>query len=163
MHDANKTFTNIRYQAGQKHIPVGRIRNTDKLLPQPIRNKITHTNLTSKNMPQDPSIPELNKEISTLISTNKTEIWREHIEKPWDLQLHKHLLEHYTRTCPQTTTTAGQQLHNIQGQHTHQPQRHCKCLQQTVHPHYSSQDQHHKQKNHEESTQSTTNTDKHHN
>ena len=59
---------------------------------------------------------------------------------------HKHLLEHNTRSNPQTTTTAGQQLHNIQGQHTHQPQRHCKCLQQTVHQHHSSQDQHHKQK-----------------
>ena len=40
--------------------------------------------MTSKNTPQHPSIPELNKEISTLISTNKTDIWREHIEKPWD-------------------------------------------------------------------------------
>ena len=60
----------------------------------------------------------------------------------------KYLLEHYTRTSPQTTTTAGQQLHNFQGQHTHQPQKHCKCLQQTVHQHYSPQDQHHKQKNH---------------
>ena len=84
IHDANKTFTNILYQAGKKHIPVGRIRNTDKLLPQDIRNKIRHRNWTSKNTPQHPSIPELNKEISTLISTNKTEIWREHIEKPWD-------------------------------------------------------------------------------
>ena len=26
----------------------------------------------------------LNKEISTLISTNKTDIWKEHIEQPWD-------------------------------------------------------------------------------
>ena len=84
IHDANKTFTNILYQAGKKYIPVGRTRNTDKLLPQDIRSKITHRNWTSKNTPQHPSIPELNKEISTLISTNKTEIWREHIEKPWD-------------------------------------------------------------------------------
>ena len=48
IHDANKTFTNILYQAGKKHIPVDRIRNTDNLLPQPIRNKIEHRNLTSK-------------------------------------------------------------------------------------------------------------------
>ena len=40
--------------------------------------------MTSKNAPQDPNIPELYKEISTLIHTNKTYIWREHIEKPWD-------------------------------------------------------------------------------
>ena len=84
IHDANKTFTNILYQAGKKHIPVGRIRNRNKLLPHPIRNKIAHKNLTSKNTPQDPNIPELNKEISTLINTNKTDSWREHIEKPWD-------------------------------------------------------------------------------
>ena len=84
IHDANKTFTNILYQAGKKHIPVGKIRNTDKLLPQDIRNKIRQRNWTSKNTPQHPSIPELNKEISNFISTNKTEIWREHIEKPWD-------------------------------------------------------------------------------
>ena len=31
---------------------------------------------------------------------------------------------------------------------THQPQRHCKCLQQTVHQHYSSRDQHHRRRNH---------------
>ena len=108
IHDANKTFTNILYQAGKKHIPVGRIRNTDKLLPQDIRNKIRQRNWTSKNTPQHPSIPELNKEISTLISTNKTEIWREHIEKPWDHRKNTHLLEYYTRTSTQTTTTAGQ-------------------------------------------------------
>ena len=61
IHDANKTFTNILYQAGKKHIPVGKIRNTDKLLPQDIRNKIRQRNWTSKNTPQHPSIPELNK------------------------------------------------------------------------------------------------------
>ena len=44
IHDTNKTFTNILYQAGRKHMPVGRISNTDKFLPQPIRNKITHRN-----------------------------------------------------------------------------------------------------------------------
>ena len=48
IHDANKTFTNILYQAGKKHIPVGKIRNTDKLLPQDIRNKIRQRNWTSK-------------------------------------------------------------------------------------------------------------------
>ena len=84
IHDANKTFTNILYQAGKKHIPVGRIRNADELLPQPICNKIARRNLTSKNTPQDHSIPELNKEIYTLISTNKIDIWKEHIETPWD-------------------------------------------------------------------------------
>ena len=57
---------------------------TQTIYRQSICNKITHRNLTSKNKPQDPSIPELNKEISTLISTNKTDIWKEHIEKPWD-------------------------------------------------------------------------------
>ena len=30
------------------------------------------------------NMPVLNKEISTLINTNKTDIWREHIQKPWD-------------------------------------------------------------------------------
>ena len=84
IHDANKTFTNLLYQSGKKHIPVCRIRNTDKLLPQSIHNKIAHRNLTSKNTPQGPNIPELDKEISTLIYTNKTDIWRERIEKPWD-------------------------------------------------------------------------------
>ena len=72
IHDANKTFTNILYQAGKKHIPVGKIRNTDKLLPQDIRNKIRQRNRTSKNTPQHPSIPELNKYIQfeNAISSN---------------------------------------------------------------------------------------------
>ena len=48
IHDAKKTFTNTLYQAGNQHIPVGKIRNTDKLLPYPIRNKIAHRNITSK-------------------------------------------------------------------------------------------------------------------
>ena len=68
IHDANKTFTNILYQAGKKYTPVGRIRNTDKLLPQD--NKIRHRNWTSKNTPQHPSIPELNKELQTTQPTS---------------------------------------------------------------------------------------------
>ena len=114
IHDANKTFTNILYQTGKKHITVGRIHNTDKLLPQLIRNKIAHRNLTSKNTPQDPSIPELNKEISTLRSTNKDRnLGGTHRKTMGPQKKHKHLLEHYSRSNSQTTTTAGQQLHNI--------------------------------------------------
>ena len=72
------------WHSGKRHIPVGKIRNTDKFLPQDIRNKIRQRNWTSKNTPQHPSMPELNGEISTLMGTDKTEVWREHVEKPWD-------------------------------------------------------------------------------
>ena len=153
IHDANKTFTNILYQAGKKHIPVGRIRNTDKLLPQPRQTPTTthmQQNCTQKLDKQKHATrsqytgvkqrylhPHKHKQDRNLEGTHRKTMGPQ--------KKHKHLLEHNTRSSPQTTTTAGQQLHNIQGQHTHQPQRHCKCPQQTVHEHYSSQDQHHKQ------------------
>ena len=86
IHDKNQDIHQHTIPSRQKkNIPVGRICKTDKLLPYPIRNKIAHRNTTSKNTPQDPTKPELNKEISTLINTYKTDSWRprEHI-KTWD-------------------------------------------------------------------------------
>ena len=77
IHDANKTFTNILYQAGRQD-------SQHRQTPTTTHTQQAQRNLTGKNTPQDPCIPELNKEISTLISTNKTEIWKEHIENPWD-------------------------------------------------------------------------------
>ena len=132
----------------KKHITVGRIRNTDTpTTPHSQQNSIrkldkqkhaTRSQYTGVN--QRYLHPHKHKQDRYIEGTNRKTMGSQ--------KKHKHLLEHYTRTSPQTTTTSGQQLHNIQGQHTHQPQRHCKCLQQTVHQHYSSQDQHHKQKNH---------------
>ena len=48
VHDAGRTFTNILCQAGRRHMPVGRIRDTGRFLPQPIRYRIEHRNLTGK-------------------------------------------------------------------------------------------------------------------
>ena len=155
IHDANKTFTNILYQAGKKHIPVGRIRNTDNLLPQPIRNKIAHRNLTSKNTPHDPSIPELNKEISTIINTNKTEIWREHIEKPWD---HRRNKSTYWNTIHGLAHKRQPQQDNTQMNPKDIASAFNKQFINTI-PHKTNTTN----RKSLGSTQSTANTDKHHN
>ena len=121
IHDANKTFTNILYQAGKKHIPLGRIRNTDKLLPHPIPNKISHSHLTSQNTPQDPNHYTGVKQRDLHPHKHKQDRYLEgtHRKTMGSQTKHKHLLEHNTRSSTQTTNTTGQQLHNIKKTHTH--------------------------------------------
>ena len=111
----DKTFTNILYQAGKKHIPVGRIRNTDKLLTQPIHNKIAHRNLTSKKQATRSQYTGV-KQRDIHSHKHKQDRYLEGIHRKTmrSQTKHKHLLEHNTRSSTQTTTTTGQQLYNIQ-------------------------------------------------
>ena len=54
---------------------------------QNTRHKIEHRNNIRAQNASDPSISELNSEITSLIQTPKYDIWREHLDTHWD---HKH-------------------------------------------------------------------------
>ena len=58
-----------------------------QLLPEHIRHKNEHKNNIRAQNASDPSISGLNYEITFLIQTQKTDIWREHLDTHCD---HKH-------------------------------------------------------------------------
>ena len=70
--------------ADKHHIPKGKINTHHTPLPEHIVNKITIRNTTRATNPKDPSIEQLNKEINKLISTHKTNKWREKLNGKWD-------------------------------------------------------------------------------
>ena len=51
----------------------------------------TQNNIRAQNA-SDPSISELNTEITSLIQTHKSDIWRKHIDTHWDLKHNTHTL-----------------------------------------------------------------------
>ena len=87
IHTANTIFANIILHADKHNIPKGKIHSTCKLLQEHIRHKIEHRNNIRAQNASDPSISELNSEITSLIQTHKSDIWREHLDTHWD---HKH-------------------------------------------------------------------------
>ena len=88
IHTANTIFTNTILHAHKHNIPKGKIHLTCKLLPEQIRHKIEHKNNIRAQNASDPSISEVISEITSLIQTYKTDIWREHLDTHWD---HKHI------------------------------------------------------------------------
>ena len=96
IHTANTIFTNIIH-ADKHNIPKGKIHSTCKLLPEHITHTIEHRNNIRAQNASDPSISEFNSEITSLILTHKSDIWREHLDTHWD---HKqdthHLWKQYT-------------------------------------------------------------------
>ena len=86
-HTANKTFTDIILHADKHHIPKGKMQSNCKLLPEHIRHKITIRDTLRSHNSCDPTLKDLNLEITTLIQEHKTNLWREHLNKHWD---HKH-------------------------------------------------------------------------
>ena len=84
IHTANTIFKNIILHTDKHNISKGKIHVTCKLLPD---TKIQHRKNTRAQNAFDPSISELNSEITSLIQTHKSDIWREHLDTHWD---HKH-------------------------------------------------------------------------
>ena len=92
IHTANTIFTNIILHEDKHNIPKGKIPSTCKLLPGQIRHKIEHRNNIRAQHASDPSISELNSEITSLIQTHKSDIWREHLNTHWDRKYNTHTL-----------------------------------------------------------------------
>ena len=99
---------------------------------------------------KDSSIPKNYRPISLLCHTYK--LYERMILNRIAHAIEQHLIKEQTgfisaKSCTSQLLNLTQHMDDgyEEGMIT-QPQRHCKCLQQTVHQHYSSQDQHHKQK-----------------
>ena len=84
IHTANTIFI---LHTDKHNIPKSKIHSTCKLLLEHIRHKLTHRNNIRAQNTSDPSISELNSEITSLIQTHKSDIWREHLYTHW---VHKH-------------------------------------------------------------------------
>ena len=111
VHTANNILTNIILNADKHHIPKGKIRNNQKLLPQDIRDLITLRDSTRTNDHKDPRIPDLNADIDRRIQEHKTDIWKKHLEDDWDHRTNTHTLwktiaglNNKKPTHPQNTT-----------------------------------------------------------
>ena len=95
IHTANTIFTNIILHADKQNIPKGKIHSTCKLLPEHLSHNIEHRNNIRAQNASDPSISELNSEITSFIQTHKSDIWREHLDTHWD---HKHNIQTLWKT-----------------------------------------------------------------
>ena len=64
--------------------------STCKRLPEHIRHKIEHRNNIRAQNSRDLSISELNSEITSLIQTHKSDIWREHLDTHTGITINTH-------------------------------------------------------------------------
>ena len=69
------------------------------LLPEHIRHKLEHKNNIRAQTANDPSISKLNSEITYLIQTHKSDIWREHLDTLGSQTQHAYSLEDNTWIC----------------------------------------------------------------
>ena len=108
-HTANRSFTNIILMAGKHNIPKGKMHSNCRLLPEDIVCKITQRNNIRRANTCDPDLKLLNEELPTCKNTNKTNIWKEHLDAHCDHR-HTHSLEDHngisSRAPPHTLNTS---------------------------------------------------------
>ena len=141
IHTANTIFTNFIIHADKHNISKGKIHSTCKILPEHIKHKIKHRNNIRAQNASDPSISELNPEITSLIQTHKSDIWREHLDTHWDHKHNTHTLWN-TRISQQNTNTTQQQHNHFQREDSHITHTYSKRIQQTIHQHSQTQNKH---------------------
>ena len=101
------------------NMPKGKIHSTSKLLPKHRRHKIEHRNNIRAQNASDPSISELNSEITTPIQTHKSDIWREHLDTHWDHKHNTHTLWKTIHGLANKKPTPPKQHHNFQRENIH--------------------------------------------
>ena len=94
VHTAGTIFTNIFLHADKHNIPKGKIHSICKLRQEHMRYKTEQRNSIRTQNPSDPSISELSSEITSLIHTHKSVIWRKHLDTYWDHKHNTHTLRH---------------------------------------------------------------------
>ena len=84
VHVANKILTNAILSADKHHIPKGKIKNNNLLLPESIRTMITERDSIRQANPKDTRLKNLNDEIDKSIQAHKSSIWKEKMDQNWD-------------------------------------------------------------------------------
>ncbi len=79
VHSAEKFFRNTVLNAARKFIPAGRIPKTFNALPTEAARLIDERDDIRKTNPADDRIPDMNKNINTLINEHRKEKWKEHL------------------------------------------------------------------------------------
>ena len=74
---ANNILTNLILNADKHNIPKGKIKSHNILQPKEIRDKIDERNKLRNLNYKDPTIQDLNSEITKMIQDNKTKLWKE--------------------------------------------------------------------------------------
>ena len=98
--------------------------------------QIEHRNNIRAQNASDPSISELNSEITSLIQIHKSEIWREHLDTHWD---HKHNTHTLWKTIHGLANTTPKQHNHFQSEDSHLTHTDSKRIQQTIHEHSQTQ------------------------
>lgn len=111
---ANRIITNLILQADKHHIPKGKIRNKEKLLPEEIRQLITNRNQIRADNPLDDRLEEINKDISDRIKRHKTELWKDFLDEQWDHRQNTHFMENNQQLIKQKNATDTQQYITVQ-------------------------------------------------
>ena len=101
------TQTNTTSQKGKIHCRC-------KLLPEHISHTLERRNNIKAQNASDPSISELNSEITYLIQTHKSDIWREHLDTYWDYKHNTHTLWKTIHGLANTINTTQEQQNNFQ-------------------------------------------------
>ena len=81
VYDSEKYFRNKIIKAANKFIPKGRILHPISNIPTEAAILIEERDNIRAQNPSDQRIPDLNKQINTMISDHKREKWREHLNK----------------------------------------------------------------------------------
>src|SRR5207253_4306715 len=123
--------------ADKHNIPKGKIKDHHLLLPNNIRDKINARNNMRKSNPKDPNIAILNKEINILISTHKTNIWKDKLNENWDHKTNSHKLWNLMSNL---NNKKPSQQENRTISFNNKPQSaakgHSNCIQPTIHQHH---------------------------
>ena len=76
-----------------KHnITKGKMYRNCRLLPDHIVYKITQRNNIMGANTRDPALKLLNEEITSIIQKHKQNLWKEHLDAPWDHRHNTHIL-----------------------------------------------------------------------
>ena len=89
IHTANIIFTNIILMADKHNIPKGKMHSSCRLLPEDIVCKITQRNNIRRANTCDPALKLLYQEITS----DKQNIWKEHLDVHWDHRHNTHSLQ----------------------------------------------------------------------
>ena len=85
---------------------------------------------------RDPSISELNSEITSIIQTQKSDMWREHLQPHWDHKRNTHTLwKTIHGLANKTPTQLKNNIITFKRENTHFTHTDSRHIQQTIHQH----------------------------
>ena len=104
-HTANKIITNAILLADKHNIPKGQIKTNHQIIPKDIQKSRQET----KKDPTNPNINTLTDQITKEISTHKSKLWKDKLNKQWD---HKQNTQIFWNTIKRLSNKKPTQQYN---------------------------------------------------